>query len=67
MNSLKAERMTWTDNDVWKLDLEVDFSLIEKLEGILTYLVVKSFYYKRDVNFFKFMKKHNRIPVPKDF
>jgi len=58
--------MTWTTNDVWKLDLEVDFSMIEKLNGILTYMVVKSYYYKRDANFFKFMKKYNRMPVPEN-
>ena len=35
-------------------------------EGVLTYIIVKSFYYKRDREFFKYVAKNGKQPVPKD-
>ena len=37
-----------------------------KYEGVVTFIIVKSFYYKRDREFFKYVAKNGKQPVPKD-
>ena len=65
-DQLKSYRFEWNEDNIWNYSLELNIDTIMKYEGVLTYIIVKSYYYKRDREFFKYVAKNGKQPVPKD-
>ena len=66
LGQLKSYRFEWNEDNIWNYSLELNIDTIMLYEGVLTYIIVKSYYYKRDRGFFEYVAKNGKQPVPRD-
>jgi len=60
ISKLDSYRFEWNEDHIWNYSLELNIDTIMKNEGVLTFIIVRSYYYKRDKEFFKYVAKNGK-------